>query len=314
MLSRRQFLATTAAAGTLAAGATLTSQQSSAQASKPAKRLIVDSQVHLWKAQSDDWKWVPGMVPQIPDPLTIERVVPIMDEAGVDRIVVVPPSWIGERNDYALEAVRRYPTRFAVMGRFPLQRPDLAPLLHKWKEQPGMLGVRQTFLGKSAAWVTDGSTDWFWAEAEKAGLPVMFLAPGQAKHFAVWAERHPKLTMIVDHMGLNLDTLAAGKLQEAIDGTASLAKYPNVSVKLVTPPGWSIEPYPFRDWQPHIKRLFDAYGPQRCYWGTDMTNRGIGLATYTQRITQFTEEMPFLSESDKDWIMGRGILQRLNWA
>ena len=69
----------------------------------------------------------------------------------------------------------------------------------------------------------------------------------------------------------------------------------------------------FRDFQPHIKKLFEAYGPQRCYWGTDMTN-GFDKATYRQRITHFTEELPFLSEQDKDWIMGKAIIARLNWS
>jgi hypothetical protein len=75
----------------------------------------------------------------------------------------------------------------------------------------------------------------------------------------------------------------------------------------------STEAYPFRDFTLHIRRLFDAYGPQRCYWGTDMTN-GFGKATYKQRITHFTEELPFLSEQDKDWIMGRAIVARLGWT
>jgi len=72
-------------------------------------------------------------------------------------------------------------------------------------------------------------------------------------------------------------------------------------------------PYPFRDMTPHIRRLFDAYGPQRCYWGTDITN-SLDKATCRQRITQFTEELKFLSESDKDWIMARALLARLDWA
>jgi hypothetical protein len=63
----------------------------------------------------------------------------------------------------------------------------------------------------------------------------------------------------------------------------------------------------------HLKRLFDAYGPQRCHWGTDITN-SLAKASYGQRITHFTEELSFLSESDKDWVMGRAILARLKWA
>ena len=66
---------------------------------QPAKRTIVDFQVHLWKADSEDWKWVPGMKPQIPEPFTFEKLVPMMDQAGVDRVVVVPPTWDGDRND-----------------------------------------------------------------------------------------------------------------------------------------------------------------------------------------------------------------------
>jgi hypothetical protein len=85
MLSRRQFVTST-----LAAGVAPASQIAIAQ---PAKRTIVDAQVHLWKAESEDWKWVPGMKPQMPEPFMIEKLVPLMDQAGVDRVVIVPPSW-----------------------------------------------------------------------------------------------------------------------------------------------------------------------------------------------------------------------------
>lgn len=275
-------------------------------------RTIVDSQVHLWKAESDDWKWVPGRKPQLPEPFTIEKLVPLMDEAGVDRCVIVPPSWPGDRNDYGLEAARRYPGRFAVMGRIPLDDPNSAKLLPTWRQQPGMLGVRVTFMREQSALLTSGAADWLWPAAEKAGLPVMFLAPGNIPKFAPIAERHPGLTLIVDHMSLMLEIAKEGKLKEAIDEVVKLAKYPNVSVKLSSAPTYSFEPYPFRDVTEHIKRCFDAYGPQRCYWGTDITN-AFDKCTYRQRVTHFTEELPFLSEEDKDWVMGKAILQRLNW-
>ena len=138
MQSRRRFL--TGSVG--AALALAASQQASAQAPAPQggrKRMIVDAQVHLWKAESPDWPWVPGMKPQMPEPFTIEKLVSLMDEAGVDRAVIVPPSWPGDRNDYGVEAARRYPNRFAVMGRIPLQDPKSAALLPTWKQQPGML-------------------------------------------------------------------------------------------------------------------------------------------------------------------------------
>src|SRR5437763_12575246 len=267
MLSRRMMLSST-----LAATAALASEQVVAQS---AKRTIVDAQVHLWKAESDDWKWVPGMKPQLPEPFTIEKLVPLMDEAGVDRVVVVPPSWPGDRNDYGLEAARRYPNRLHVMGRIPLKDPSAAARLPKWREQPGMLGVRVTFLGPAAAWLQDGTADWFWPEAEKAGLPVMFLAPGGIPKFARIAERHPQLTLIIDHMGLNSSSRnnrLTENIPAAIDASVALARYPNVSVKFSGAAGNSLEPYPFRDMTVQLRRLFDAYGPPRCLSATDLTN------------------------------------------
>jgi len=280
--------------------------------------MIVDSQIHVWPANTPERPWVSGAQPQLPEPFTIERVVPMLDEAGVDRVVIVPPTLEGERLDYAQEAVKRYPGRFAIMARIPLDKPDRAERLATLRDQSGVLGVRLNFVGQQAAWLTDGTADWFWPAAEKAGLPVMFLTSGQTSLFAGIAERHPQLALILDHMGVGAGLRPHADLRynlapEAIAQSAALAKYPNVSVKLSSVPLISTEPYPFRDTIPHIHRLFDSYGPQRCHWGTDVTN-SLARATYRQRVTQFTEELTFLSDDDKDWIMGRSILARLKWA
>jgi len=312
MTSRRSFL--TGGLGASLALATQGSRQMAAQTPQPGRRrVIVDAQVHVWKAEAPDRPWVPGRVAQLPEPFSHERLLGLMNEAGVDRVVIVPPSWEGDRNDYAQEAIEKDPDRFAMMGRIPLTQPQTAARLPKWKQQPGMLGIRLTFIGPQAAWLSDGTADWFWPAAEQAAIPLMCLAPGQAAGLAAVAERHPRLALIIDHMNLSVDTAKAGKVKEAIDGTVALARYPNVSVKLTSAPTYSQEPYPFRDMTPHLRRCFDAFGPQRCYWGTDMTN-SFAKASYRQRITHFTEELDFLSEDDKDWIMGRAIVTRLGWA
>jgi len=306
MFTRRKFIGTTVGAGVaLAMGGCAT---------QPAgKRMIVDSQVHLWKASSPDYPWNPGVKPQLPEPFTIERVLPLMDEAGVDRVVAVPPG-LNDVNSYALEAARRYPNRFAVMGRIPLEDPKSPALLPRWKDQPGMLGVRVTFITPATLkWLSDGTADWFWPAAEKAGLPVMFLVFGHVNRFGPIAERHPGLQLIIDHMGVNLAIAKEGRTAEVIGHAVALAKYPNVSIKMSNLVNASLEPYPFRDLNDHLKRVFDAYGPRRCHWGTDLT-AGYARATWSQRVAHFTEELKFLSESDKDWVMGRSVRERLKWA
>jgi predicted TIM-barrel fold metal-dependent hydrolase len=279
----------------------------------PRRRLIVDAHIHMWPANTPERPWVPGRRPQLAEPFTIERVVPMIDEAGVNRVVIVPPTLEGERLDYGQEAANRYAGRFGIMGLINLNDPTTARRFSTWREQPGVLGIRLNIAGEQALWLTDGTADWFWPAAEKAGIPVMFLTTGQTPRFAGIAERHPQLTLIIDHMGVSSESVRNNKLPEAIDQSVALAKYPNVSVKLSSAPSFSSEPYPYRDMTPHIRRLFDVYGPRRCYWGTDVTN-SYAKASYRQRVTHFTEELSFLSEADKDWIMGRAIVERLRWT
>ena len=284
-----------------------------ANLASPRHRLIVDAHIHMWPANTPERPWVPGRRPQLPEPFTIERVVPMIDDAGVDRVVIVPPTLEGERLDYGQEAAKRHPGRFGIMGLINLNDPTTARRFPTWREQPGVLGIRLNIAGEQALWLADGTADWFWPAAEKAGIPVMFLTTGQTPRFAAIAERHPQLALIIDHMGVSSETAGNKKLPEAIDQSVALAKYPNVSVKLSSAPSFSSESYPYRDMTPHIRRLFDAYGPHRCYWGTDVTN-SYAKASYRQRVTHFTEELSFLSDADKDWIMGRAIVERLCWT
>jgi predicted TIM-barrel fold metal-dependent hydrolase len=203
------------------------------------------------EAESEDWKWIPGMKPQLPEPFTLERALPLLDEAGIDRAVVVPPSWHGDRNDYALEAARRYPNRFAVMGRIPLQNPKSAELLAGLKAQPGMLGIRLTFQGR-VKWLDDGTADSF-GQWPKGGLPVMFLAPERARIAGI-AERHPQLQLIAIIWAWSLDPAYKPAIRRRDQRTLALAKHQNVSVKL---PGLRTikEPYPYRDLNPHVKAV-----------------------------------------------------------
>src|SRR5262249_15710711 len=83
--------------------------------------------------------------------------------------------------------------------------------------------------------------------------------PGRTAVFGQIAQKHPQLTLIIDHMGVNMAMANDGKLEDAIAETVTLAKYPNVSIKLSASPGISREPYPFRDVTVYLKRVFDAY-------------------------------------------------------
>jgi L-fuconolactonase len=101
--------------------------------------LIVDAQIHLWAADTPDRPWPPGGAARAHQPYPVSKDMALagMNEAGVDRAVIVPPSWEGERNDLALEAASLHPERFAVMGRFPMEKPESRSLVDGWRRQRG---------------------------------------------------------------------------------------------------------------------------------------------------------------------------------
>jgi predicted TIM-barrel fold metal-dependent hydrolase len=278
--------------------------------------LIVDSQVHIWKANSPDRPWTPGVPPQLPEPMTIELLVDEMTRAGVDRAVIVPPGWEAMRNDYATEAFDKYPDRFRFMARLGLKRPDARALLPGWMQQRGNLGMRQVFIYKfDYDQVANGAYDWLWEDCERFNIPVSILPVGLRPALEKILDRHPQLKLTIDHMGLSEPIFQEGRVAETILDTAALARFPNAFVKVSSAPTNSLEKYPYRDMHGHIHRIVDAFGPQRCFWGSDLTHMrhaGKYPCSYRECVTLFTEELGF-SANDLEWIMGRAICEHLGW-
>jgi predicted TIM-barrel fold metal-dependent hydrolase len=275
--------------------------------------LVVDSQVHVWGADTPGRPWRPGghAHAQRATPVSADEVLGWMDAGGVDRAIIVPPSWEGDRNDLALEAARAHPGRFAVMGRVDPRAPDLASQLARWREQPGMLGVRlalhtaqlrQPFL--------EGRYDGLWREAERAALPVMVLIHHPYMPMIdVIAAKHPDLRLVIDHLGLVNGEKDAHAFR-GLDKLLALAARANVAVKASALPCYSSESYPYPGLGPYVRRVHEAFGPRRMFWGTDQTRSPVG---YREGIALFTEHMPFLPAADLEWIMGRGACEWLGW-
>ena len=274
--------------------------------------IIIDSQVHIWGPETPDKPYVTenAAKPHRTVPLRAEEVLRLMDEAGVARTVAVPPTWEGFSNEESLRAARLYPDRFAVMGRIAIDKPESRNLLASWKNQPGMLGIRTALhQSRSRLWLEDGTADWLWDAAERYDVPVMVLAPHALGKLGEIAERHPGLRLIIDHMGLN-SALRGKPLEPAVNDLIKLARLPNVAVKVSALPCYVAEPYPFPTLHPLVRRVVDAFGSRRCFWGTDLSHL---TCPYKQCVTLFTEEMKSLSLAELEWIMGRGIAEWLNW-
>jgi predicted TIM-barrel fold metal-dependent hydrolase len=282
--------------------------------------VIIDSQVHLWEAHRPERPWPldergktfvagPGARPHRAEPLLADEMLALMNEAGVDRAVIVPPSPVGDSNLTALEAAARHPRRFAVMGRLDPLAEGAASQLARWREQPGMLGVRMTFhRPKGSAWL-DAGIEWFWRDCERYRLPVMLLAPGRMDAIGRLARAHPGLVLIVDHMGRRSE-LRDDACFADLDLLLGLAELPNVVVKASAVPCYSTEAYPFGNLAPYVERIVEAFGPQRTMWGSDISRLP---CTYRDCVRHFQRELPFLRGGDLDWVMGKAAARWLRW-
>lgn len=276
--------------------------------------LIADAQIHVWKAGDPKSKIINPPYPPLSHPsFSKDDVLEAMDGAGVQRVVLVPPGWDvvsgpDDHNTLALEAARLHPDRFSVAGLLQVDSPESPSLIERWKSRPGMRAMRATFTS-SGNRLRDGSGSWLWPAAEKANIPIMIRTTDETQFVANIAEKHPGLKLAIDHMALkHFATDEAATIY--IPQLLALAKQPNVTVKASALPVYSSELYPYTNLHKYIRQVFDAFGPDRMFWGSDLTRlRG----SYKDCINLFVEELRWLSQEDKEKVMGKTLCNWLEW-
>jgi L-fuconolactonase len=273
--------------------------------------MICDAQVHIWGANTPERPWPARLEAHRAIPIGKDELLREMDAAGVNRVVIVPPSWEGDRNDLGIAAAAAHPDRFAVMGRLDTDAPGAREQIAGWKKQTGMLGIRLTFHAPMLLPpLVEGRIDWLWSECEKHGVPLMVLVHHHMVHLIdKVAERHPGLKLVMDHLSMDSKVKDDAAFKD-LDMLLAIAKRPNVAVKATALPCYTTDKYPYRFVQPHLRRVYDAFGPKRVFWGTDLSRLP---CTYRQGITMWTEEIPWLTAEDKEWMMGRGVCEWIGW-
>jgi len=234
-----------------------------------------------------------------------------MKNAGVDRAVLVPPLWDPNGNAYALSLTRKFPEKFCVMGLLDPRQPDAAAQLYGYAQEAGMRGVR--FLLNTAERIQpyeDGCMDDLWPVAEDLGLPVALLIPGRLEVAAHVARKYPRLKIIVDHLGVpraSLGEMAFKHLPELL----RLADLPNIHVKAAGVGDYALDPFPFSSLDAPLQAIFSAFGSERVMWGSDLSRLH---HPYAHCVEHFKSHLAFLSPTDVERVMGKNILELLQWS
>lgn len=267
---------------------------------------IVDAQVHIWAESTPQRPWPNRHKPHRETPLDRHALRNAMAEAGVDRAILVPPSWEGEYTDLVTEAVQANPQQFSAMGVVSIA--EAVPTIERWSTACGLAGLRFALHrpGLLEA-LTDGRMDAVWAAAEERQVPLMVLLPHDLLHvLESAARRHPRLKIVLDHLGLV--GCAVNEVQVRFKQVLRLGALENIALKASGLPAYSEGPYPFADAHRLVRDALDAFGERRVFWGTDMTRLP---CTYREAVTMVTEEMQWMEPSAMRWFMGRGITEWL---
>ena len=273
---------------------------------------VIDAQVHAYERDHPGRPWL-GFL-HGPDEVTGDDMVVAMDEVGVDGALLVSPySMYRYDASYALEVLARHPGRFGLIKPFDPGADDVAEQVEEWARREGTVGVRIMLRDPFSVDADDPGLNRILAAGANAGIPVNVLCWGNAPLLGGLAKRNPDTRIVLDHLGLRqpFEPPAPDDPFGDLPKVVALAEYDNVAIKITGACTLSHEPFPFRDiWEP-LARIFDAFGIERCLWGTDWT-RAVNLVTYAEGVDAF-RVTEVLSGSDRAALMGGNVARIYDW-
>jgi predicted TIM-barrel fold metal-dependent hydrolase len=274
---------------------------------------IIDSQVHAYEANTPKRPW--HSVPNWPPHVTGDEMVAAMDKVGVDGAIFISAFSLYQYDaSYAVEVAKKHPGRMAIVKPVDPDDPKVADVIADWKKVPGAVGVRIFLREENPRPPTDPGFDRILKAAAQHDLPVNFLCWGRVDEGTQLIDRHPNTRFIIDHLALLQPRVPPAPAEPWADlpKVLELAKRPNAVIKVSGACTLSKQPYPFPDiWDP-LARVFDAWGFERCLWGTDWT-RAFAVVNYEQAVKPFLETKR-LSESERAMLMGGACAKAYGWS
>lgn len=239
---------------------------------------VVDTHCHVISQDLTRYPRAPlGGTPSVwakERPISSEEFLVQMDQAGVDRAVLVQASTnYGYDNSYVLDSAARWPDRFVAVGTFEPLAPHAGARLEEAASQ-GLVGVRLfTTDGAPGSaqglWFASDEAEEFWESASATGMPVCLqlrLGPETSTALEGLLGRHPDVTLLLDHAGY---PDVSGPLDEAVQQVAPFARFRNVHLKLThrTLEGLHAGGQAAVDF---LEPLVRTFGAERIAWGSNV--------------------------------------------
>lgn len=269
---------------------------------------IIDAHPHIYSGDLQKYPtivdpWNPG------EPATAEDLKSKMDDAGVSKAVFIQTStFYGHDNRYVMDSTRKH-SEWAT-GVVTLSPDDSQHLevLEDAVQNYSVRGLRGT--SDQYGRIDSPNVKRIWSKARDLGIVVNCMVLDdldRVTEIEKLASQLDDLNIVIDHCFM-LNTVR--KTEESLLALERLAKQPNIQAKLTSGTHGSSRVYPHEDMHAPLKRVIEAFTPQRCVWGSNFPNSLWSKGTtYGQNLSIFTDEIG-LSQSDQEAILG-GTAERL---
>jgi len=316
-VDRRKFLAGAVSAATgmslVAASQQLDARQ---QVAPTSKGPVIDTHMHVWSGDIKRWPFDHPYSPDFKSKTTAatgEILIEEMDRFGVTHCILVQTIFHGWDNTYTAYCLKKYPGRFKAHGLIDPTDPQVAEKLEFWMKEHGLSGMRFSPIyyvkGSHGGddWLTSQAHHRVWKKAADLGAVFnFFIHTDQLPRLEKMIQRYPTVPTVIDHLS-QIDLGVDDPLPD-LKKLLALARYPNVAVKISDLTSVSKSgKYPFPDAYPWVKRVYDAFGPDRLLWGTGYpgaVRADFQRPTVKKELELIRQHVPFFTPQDRAKILG----------
>ncbi len=316
-VSRREVLRTAAVAAAAYAAPALLVQAADEKSASEQKRTKdqsgpladpkagpIDAHVHVWTPDTQQYPLAPGFRrdEMKPPSFTPEELFSHAKPCGVARVVLIQMSFYGFDNSYMLDTMRRFPGVFSGVAVIDDNAKEPQTAMRRLAKS-GVRGFRIYPRNMPVdRWLDGDGMKAMWKCGGEEGLAMCHLVnPEALPAIAQMGRKYSDTPIVIDHFArIGVD----GQIHETdLENLCQLAKNPRAHVKLSAFYALGKKQAPYVDLIPMIRRLLDAYGPERLMWATDCPYQVQQGHTYADSIALIRDRLDFLSAGDRAWLL-----------
>lgn len=268
--------------------------------------MITDAHCHIWTNDLAHYPLAPGREPDPIDPNFDARRLLDMDRPlGISRVVLIQSSQYGTDNSYLVDMIAAFPGKFAGVAVIDMAGPVAQTMVALQRQ--GVRGFRivaHKTRKDLDTWLNGTGYHEMFATAARSGQsPCCLIDPEAIPALDRMCRQYPHTSVVIDHLArIGVD----GQVREQdVDLLCSLARHPNVRVKVSAFYALGQKKAPYRDLLPMIRRLYGALGSRRLMWATDGPYQAQNGHTFADSLALIQRHADFLHPDDRDWLLGK---------